>query len=479
MSLHRSIQAGGRSGYLLLATCSGDEDTGGGLCVFDGQTVEVIDRVSSAGLRVAGDRMIRLLRTPLATGGGEFLVYDARGVRQYLRVDELSDGHYFAWDGRNIVAASTGSNSILWIAPSGEVERVWRAPGEDDSWHLNEVVLHEGRLYACAFGKYANYRGYKGNERNGHGHVFDLETGTRVAEGLCAPHSPRFFDGCWSVCDSAMCSVIQFERGGRAPRRTTQLNGFTRGMAVNDEYVFVGESAPRSDRGLVQGGSIAILSRESFEFVARVQLPFQEVFDLELAPAELVGGTRIGFRTNPLRVREQDQIFLFHQLGIEPQRLWATSDPLPPEHCRVSVDAAIPEAFEARRLTLIDCSVENRSERFYFPSASNPVWISYKWQLTERSTAMSHQEGLRTPLPCVLPPGVSVKVRMEVLPPPVAGEFRLTVTLVQDGVCWFDEIDPANGCSACVTVHAPQAIPDAGGSQDGAQSALTNATLAE
>lgn len=454
----------GRTDWVLLVTCAGDEDTGGGLCVFDGKKLDTIDRLSSAGLRVEGGRIIRMLRAALSTGGGEFLVYDARGVRQYFRVDELSDGHFFAWDGRHIIAASTGTNSVLWINLAGEVERVWRMPGEDDSCHLNEIVLHAGNLYACAFGTYANYRGYKGHERSGHGHVSNLKTGERVAEGLCEPHSPRVIGGHWWVCNSMMSEVIEFEDDGRTAKRVIKLNCFTRGLAASDDYVFVGESARRSDRGRVTGGSVAVVSRHTYETVARLPLPFQEISEIALAPEELIEGLRRGFRTNLLRVREQDQLALFRSVGIEPHRLWAVADPLSPDQCRVEVEASPPERFEAGKLTLVACTIRNRSESFYASALFYPVSISYKWQPTEHSPAIDHQEGLRTAIPKTLCPGESCECRIEILPPPVPGEFLLTITLVQEGVCWFDEIEPLNGWSAIVEVTEPDAAGLATGS---------------
>ena len=91
---------------------------------------ETVDRVSTAGITLFEDRLARLLRTPLNTGGGEILIYDSRGVSHYLRVDELSDPHYMAWDGQHLIVSSTGTNSLLWITLGGEVVRAlagaWR-----------------------------------------------------------------------------------------------------------------------------------------------------------------------------------------------------------------------------------------------------------------------------------------------------------------------------------------------------------------
>src|SRR5262249_17641944 len=161
----------------------------GGLCLFDGQNLEVIDRASTAGLTVFDGCLARLLRTPLMTGGGEILIYDSRGISHYLRIDELSDAHYMAWDGTNLITTSTGSNELLWITLSGQVARRWSAPGEGDSWHLNDVCMAGHRLYACAFGKYTHYRDYKAHLSKGDGFIFDVDSGRVLASGFCAPHS--------------------------------------------------------------------------------------------------------------------------------------------------------------------------------------------------------------------------------------------------------------------------------------------------
>src|SRR6516164_1390375 len=91
---------------ILLVTCAGDGDTGGGLCALAANMVETIDRISSAGMALFEGRLARLLRSHLNTGGAEILIYDNRGVSHYLRVDELSDPHYMAWDEQHLIVAS-------------------------------------------------------------------------------------------------------------------------------------------------------------------------------------------------------------------------------------------------------------------------------------------------------------------------------------------------------------------------------------
>jgi len=446
------IGSSGDFDLVLLISGSGIGDTGGGLCLFDGLNVQTIDRVSTAGLAVCDGRMARIVSTPISTGGGEILVYDERGITHYLRVDELSDAHYLVWDSEQLAVSSTGTNSIVWVTLAGEIARRLRAPGEDDSWHLNGVYLHDGRLYACAFGRYPNYRGYKDRISQGDGFIFELESGHTVADGLCAPHNPLQFDGMWTVCDSLRNAVLQFDAATGHRVRQVELGSFTRGMAVTDEYLFVGESIQRKTTGKETNGSFAVLRRSDLSLVARFSVPFREVSDIAVVPRALANGVKTGFRTNPLRVSETDQLQLFRDAGIEPTRLWAVSERLSEPQCRIRIKARIPKRLVAAKLTLIDCEVTNVGEGFLCSELPYPVYISYKWKRTAKSPDFPHLEGIRTCLPRTLAPGESIRCRIEVQPPEVDGEARLTITMLQETVIWFDELDERNGYSAVVKV---------------------------
>jgi acetolactate synthase-1/2/3 large subunit len=436
---------------ILLVSGSGDGDTGGGLCALDVEISETVDRVSTAGITLFGNQFARLLRTPLNTGGGEILIYDSRGVSRYLRVDELSDPHYMAWDGQHLIVSSTGQNSLLWITLGGEVVRRWRAPGEDDSWHLNDICLVGQNLYACAFGRYSDYRGYKDHLQRGDGIVFDIASGRNVVTGLCAPHSPRYFDSVWTVCDSLRNTVVQVDAEGHRTREA-KLRAFARGLAVTDDYLIVGESVQRGPGGGSATGSVAILRRSDFSFVVRWDVPFREVSEIVVAPRSLVHAVKTGFRTNPLRVNESDQLRMFRDIGMEPKLLWAVSERLNPDKCKVRIDAKIPSSFIGGKLTLVECTVQNLSDAFLCSELPHPVHIAYRWKNHHDSTSAARDNGNRLRLPNMLPPGSSIHCLVEVLPPDVEGEFEIVITLVQESVAWFDDIDALNGCSAMVKV---------------------------
>jgi hypothetical protein len=122
---------------VLVASCLGDGDTGGGLFSFDGHQIERIDRLSCTGLWTGEGRFARLLHTTAATDDLiELLVYDKRGVVSYARLDDATDPHDLLWDGRAFIVVSTATNSLLWTTPDGSVVRRWKADGDRDAWHL-------------------------------------------------------------------------------------------------------------------------------------------------------------------------------------------------------------------------------------------------------------------------------------------------------------------------------------------------------
>ena len=74
------------------------DDTPGGVYVYDESEIEIIDRVSTAGIAlIPGEQLLRLPRSLDESGSsGELLVYDHRGVYRYQRLDGLADAHGIA-----------------------------------------------------------------------------------------------------------------------------------------------------------------------------------------------------------------------------------------------------------------------------------------------------------------------------------------------------------------------------------------------
>jgi acetolactate synthase I/II/III large subunit len=453
-----SVSIGGLGGRVLVASCLGD-DTGGGLYTYDGHDVQTIDRLSTTGLYTTGNRLIRLIWCASETQSStEILIYDHHGIRHYHRLDNVADPHDVLWDGNSIVVVATRSNDLVWLDKSGEIEKRWHAPGDGDAWHLNSLLMSDGKLLVCAFGQFASDRGWSGSARLGSGVVVDVYTRQTILSGLSCPHTPRFVDGNWLICNSATQELLLIAADGRTVRRRLKLNGWTRGLTITDDLVFVGESANRLGSTAGATATVAVVSRDTWEVLGRLELPAREIYDIVLVDRDLIEGIRCGFRTNTQRVNERDQLALFDAVGVQPTRLWASGDPLRPEECRVTIDATTPVTMEPGKIVEIQCVVTNGGTAPLVSAPPNPVHLSYKWLDPDSRTGRPDIEGWRTRLPRALFPGQHVIVTLRVQAPNDEGSYILKLTAVQEQVAWFDNLSAENQSSGLVhVVEAGQA----------------------
>jgi len=437
------------TGAKIVITGFGDRDTGGGAFVLEGDTVRRLDWLASMGLAVdqAGGRVARLLRD--AGELGEVLVSDARGIEAYRRIDALTHAHGAVWLDGLLVVASTSSNSLLWLSPGGDLVRAWKAPGDGDAWHLNSPVVHEGRLLACAFGRFDAHRGWAApGAARGRGIVFDIESGDALLAGLSSPHDPFRLDGRWAVCDSADGSVDVFEDDGTIAERVP-LGGWTRGVAVVGDRVHVGVSARRQESPGARA-AVVTLDRATLAEVGRVGLPCREIYAVAEVPQPLVDGMERGFRTNESRVGDADQHALFRAAGVEPELLWAVSDPLPETACRTTLEASLPTALRVGETVTVPWSLTNRGGAVLPMAHPHPVHVGARW-LTDDGIVVAQHE--RAELPRSVPPGATVEGTLTLTAPEGSPRhLLLRLSPVQEFVRWFDDVDPVNGVAGRVAV---------------------------
>jgi acetolactate synthase I/II/III large subunit len=444
LSSHKfPIRVNGKTDHVALISCATEEE-GGGLFRFDGTAVERMDRLSSTGLLLHGDKLLRIIFTRCAPDfGGEILVYDAGGVRKYFRIDEIPDAHYLEWDGENYVVVATWRNRLVWVSPGGDVVRALDLPGELDSWHLNGVHCKQGQLHVSAFGDAGRHRAWASARS---GFILNLSTGEKVVTGLQSPHNPTFVDGRWLVCNSSQFELLEYESGASTPSRCLKLNGWTRGLALTDDYIFVGESAQRHQAAEEANATLAIVCRKSWVVLDRVRVASREIGDILIVPVALAEGVFRGFRTNPQRVLEADQYALFDRAGEESSPLRAVTVALSPPDCRIQIEAALPESMDAGSTLELCGTVTNLGSAILQSAPPHPVHLSYRWCLPD-GTPAENQEPLRSRLTWALPPGMTRDYRVLVRAPEAPGCYILKVTLVQEMVAWFDLLDEAN-CAA-------------------------------
>jgi hypothetical protein len=267
---------------------------------------------------------------------------------------------------------------------------------------------------------------------------------------LSQPHTPRFIDGGWVICDSGARAVVRVEPNGR--RFATPLGGFTRGMCAIGEHVYVGVSTPRESIHAVTSGWIAVLDRARFTEVDRIAMPCGGMYDLLEVDAALVHGLDAGFRSGSERERYFGQLAMFEQVGVTPRRVWAVAEPLPPDLCRVNIVADLPASLALGDVAEVTCTVTNAGDGFLVPAAPYPVEVCYRW-FDDGGTAVGAGTWLHTRLPRTLVPRDSVRFKVLVAPPPSAGCFTLRLTLLQEGVHWFDDVDISNAVARRVEVY--------------------------
>lgn len=81
------------------------------------------------------------------------------------------------------------------------------------------------------------------------------------------------------------------------------------------------------------------------------------------------------------------------------------------------------------------------------------VNVSYRWLATDGAVIVA--EGDRSPLPWDLAQGDSLETFVEVAAPLQGGRHRLRMTLVQEGVAWFDQATPTAKAEIDVDVSTP------------------------
>lgn len=422
---------------VLVASGVGD-DPPGGLYAFTGGAPEVLDNSDTTGLAVSpdGTRLARLLFTDDdPQTAAEFVVYDARGVLTYRRIDELQEPHAIVWRDDHLIAVSTLSNSILRLDETGRVlDRRFMGGDGGDAWHLNNVLVHEGRVLASAFGRFATHRGWNApGARSRAGIVFDVESGADVITGLTCPHDPLFLDGRWLVCDSGTAALWRIGPDGR-PDRQVDLGGWTRGLTYDDAHVYAGVSANRlSDR--TGTAEIVVLDRATLVERGRLALPCREVFALVWVPPALLEGLRAGLAVNP-----EARTVTAPDLFTTARPPAPVADPLADADCdvRLTVDG-VPARAPAGQFLSVRFTVENRGGARLSSTGEQPVLAGARWFAADGTPWPAEA---RARLPRTVAPGATAAGMLRVQAPRETGRYRLSVSVVQEHVRWFDAVAP-------------------------------------
>lgn len=461
MSNSHFFSVNGDRDNVLLVSGQSIVGNGTGLFLFDGEGIQKIDSLPTAGIYPLGTKYLgRLLCSDAPpASAAELLIYDEVGVERYVRVPELADAHDICWDGESIVCVATGNNKIMWISPSGDVKKVWNAPGENDAWHLNGIYCRNGKTYLSAFGIFARHREWDEKEFSHSGIIYNLSEGRVEIGGLDCPHNPVLLEEGWLVCNSKLFEILNLDSSTGVLKRSLQLNGWTRGLAYSDDYYFVGESANRKQLTVGASANLCVIDRQGWEVKERFAFPITEITFITLVPRRFVPSLRRAFRTNPFREAVYDIHNLFRNTGPDYVHLVTTTDPLPMEAFKVKLQLQTRESACAGEEFPAILHLENLGTGILASTPPCPVHFVYSWfEVKDGVDKPSAEQGQRPRLPRALPPHHSLECTIKVRAPQRPGTYRLYVTLAQEFVASFDQVDPSNACAVTLKVHSRYAV---------------------
>jgi hypothetical protein len=271
---------------IALISCFDDDARSGGLFAWDGVRLEQLDDTPTTGLTIHDGSLVRVLRAPESDSFG--LVVQGATGRVELTVEGHNDPHDVVWTGESYAIACAGSNAIVHVGLDGDPAGLWKAPGEGDAWHLNSLLIVDGELHVTAFGSFERHREWNEPDADpATGFVLNLATDEKVLTGLYSPHHPRRFEHDWAVCNSGRRALTRLDAATGAITGDTLLEGWTRGLAAHDGMLLVGESPGRTEPPEVTA-TVAVVDATTWEVVDRFAVPAREIYDVVVAPPELV-----------------------------------------------------------------------------------------------------------------------------------------------------------------------------------------------
>ena len=172
-------------------------------------------------------------------------------------------------------------------------------PAPGDRCHLNGMTVVDGAVrFVTALGETDEPGGWRAGKASG-GVLIDVPSSEVVVRGLSMPHSPRWHAGRLWVLESGRGELCAVDLDTGKTETVVQLPGFTRGLAMVEDFAFVGlsqirESSTFGDLPLTQrlqerlcGVWMVDLVKGEIAGFLRFDDLVQEVFDVAL-----LAGTR-------------------------------------------------------------------------------------------------------------------------------------------------------------------------------------------
>ncbi|MBK9192049.1 MAG: TIGR03032 family protein [Crocinitomicaceae bacterium] len=162
------------------------------------------------------------------------------------------DIHDLDFGAEGLWAINTSFSCLCLIDDEYSFVPKWKPPFitdlvSEDRCHLNGLALVDGKpKYVTALGTGNTQQSWRENIVGG-GILMDIETNEVILNGLAMPHSPRLYKGELYLALSASGEIIKVNVKAKTYEVIKNLEGFVRGIAIVDDYMFVGMSKLRKN----------------------------------------------------------------------------------------------------------------------------------------------------------------------------------------------------------------------------------------
>jgi uncharacterized protein (TIGR03032 family) len=225
-------------------------------------------------------------------------IYDALFMPRVTYYTGQVDMHDLHWGNEGLWGVNTSFSCLALINDQYSWVPKWQPSfikglASEDRCHLNGLAMLNGvPKYVTALGHQNGKQQWRSTLPDG-GVLIDVEKDQILLENLSMPHSPILYNGELYLLLSARGELIKVTKNGYKVIKS--LNGFVRGMALIDDYLFIGLSKLRQNASTFK--DLEIASKATQAGIKVIHLPTQalvgeliyqssveEIYDLKILP---------------------------------------------------------------------------------------------------------------------------------------------------------------------------------------------------
>ena len=179
-------------------------------------------------------------------------VYDGLFVPRATYFSGEIDVHDMAWGDDGLYAVNTRFSCLALVDDAFSFTPIWQPDfitdlTPNDRCHLNGLVMVDGApKYLTCLGRSDTPKGWRENVTQ-QGLLIDFASKEILSNQLPMPHSPRMINGKLYVLLSATGELAVIDINAGKYEVVVDLNGFARGLAYYQDYLFVGLSRLRQN----------------------------------------------------------------------------------------------------------------------------------------------------------------------------------------------------------------------------------------